>query len=105
MGWLTLTNDLIAGNHANTPASHRWPPRVLASRLLNGRLLHATIADNGGEGDGAQGVHVGAHLVLTMTNTIVARHNGPGRSSPLVAPRPSKRRYGTAIIRTPLVQA
>jgi hypothetical protein len=77
-----LTNGLVAGNHANAAGSGLWvegPSHASAS----GRLLHTTIADNGSTElfagqDGGQGVHVGPHAALALTNTIIAGHAGQG---------------------------
>jgi uncharacterized repeat protein (TIGR01451 family) len=70
----TLTNNLVASNHANTEGSglwfdgDQWWPTA-------GRLLHTTIVDNVGSG---QGVYVGDYTTLTLTNTIVSNHSSVG---------------------------
>jgi uncharacterized repeat protein (TIGR01451 family) len=67
----TLTNNLVADNHANTEGSglwfdgDPWWPNT-------GRLLHTTIADNRSSG---QGLYVGDYTTLAFTNTIIAGHN------------------------------
>jgi hypothetical protein len=66
----TLTNNLVAGNHANSEGGglrvggRSWEP-------ASGHLLHTTIADNHGAG---QGVYVGQYATLSFTNTIIAGH-------------------------------
>jgi len=65
---LTLTNNLVADNHATTEGSG------LYFVVSSSRLLHTTIADNRGSG---QGVYV-ASAFLTFTNTIIAGHHSVG---------------------------
>jgi len=70
---LTLTNNLIADNHANTQGSGLWfrgtgwDPGYFTA----GRLVHNTIADNRGSG---QGVFIGPYTTLAFTNTILSGH-------------------------------
>ena len=69
----TMTNNVVADNHANTLGSGL---RVLGmnysetERPVN--LLHNTIADNRSSG---QGVYANSGVTLTFTNTIVTGHN------------------------------
>jgi hypothetical protein len=73
---LSLSNDLVAGNHANTAGSGLWfGIENEEYNSLGSRLRHVTIADNSG-GIG-QGVHV-IHTVAFLTNTIIAGHPGAG---------------------------
>jgi hypothetical protein len=85
---ITLTNNLVAYNHATDQGSGMWfssesvGPRLTPNRLLQGpmrptfgRLLHNTIADNRGSG---QGVFVGDATTLAFTNTIIVGHHGVG---------------------------
>jgi hypothetical protein len=67
---LTLTNDLVAGNQANTEGSGLWFGSY-STTPTPGRLLHTTIADNAG---GGQGVYVDSYATLAFTNTIIAGH-------------------------------
>ncbi len=58
-----MINNLIAGNHAQTQGGGLW------ATGSSGQLLHNTIADNTGAG---QGVYVGMSTTLGLTNTIIA---------------------------------
>jgi hypothetical protein len=69
---LTLTNNLVVSNHANTEGGGLW------IRSSSGYLLHTTIADNVASGDSGQGVYVGTNTTLAFTNTIIAGHTGVG---------------------------
>jgi len=69
----TLTNNLVAGNHANTAGTGHGSGLGFAGSSSNpasGRLLHNTIADNHEEG-----VFVGGYTTLAFTNTIIAGHS------------------------------
>jgi len=69
---LTLSNDLIAGNHAKTQGSGLWlGVENEGYNSLGSRLQHVTIADNSG-GIG-QGVYV-TNTIAFLTNTIIAGH-------------------------------
>ena len=70
----TLTNNVIADNHANTNGSGIWFGGE-SGMETDGRLVHLTIADNRSSG---QGVHVGEYTTLAITNTIIAGHHGVG---------------------------
>jgi parallel beta-helix repeat protein len=72
---LTLTNNLVADNHANTEGSGLWFGSE-STDPTSGRLRHTTVADNNG-GSG-QGVHVDNYTTLTFTNTIIAGHDSMG---------------------------
>jgi hypothetical protein len=72
----TLTNNLVADNHANTQGSGLWFEGVETDPTL-GRLLHTTIAENRSSG---QGVFVGSYTTLAFTNTIIAGHHSVGIS-------------------------
>ncbi len=73
----TLTNNIIARNHANTLGDGvgvESPPVP-----ISGQLLHNTIADNDltlpGVGPGSgEGVYVGDNVTLSFTNTVLAGH-------------------------------
>jgi hypothetical protein len=69
----TLTNNLVADNHA-TAGGGAWLAGHPAEHAL-GRLLHNTIADNLG---GGQGVFMHEDATLVLTNTIIAGHDGAG---------------------------
>jgi uncharacterized repeat protein (TIGR01451 family) len=73
-GPLSLTNNLVADNQANTQGSGLWFEGS-SSDPTSGSLLHTTIADNHSSG---QGVYVGPHATLAFTNTIVAGHHSVG---------------------------
>jgi hypothetical protein len=70
----TLTNNLVADNHANTQGSGLAFKGALIVHT-SGRLLHTTIADNRGSG---QGVSVGDYTTVAFTNTIIAGHDSVG---------------------------
>jgi hypothetical protein len=70
----TLTNNLVADNYAHTEGSGLWFEGT-AARPTSGHLLHNTIADNDGSG---QGVSVGEYTTLAFTNTIIAGHHSVG---------------------------
>jgi len=78
----TLTNNLVAGNHANTEGSGLWCEGSSANPT-SGRLRHTTIVGNGstglaaGHGSG-QGVYVGEYATLAFTNTILAGYSSVG---------------------------
>jgi uncharacterized repeat protein (TIGR01451 family) len=76
-GTFTMTNNLVAGNHATTAGSGLY---VTGSQLgTTGQLLHNTIADNTASGsDSGQGVYVGQFTTLVFTNTIIAGHASVG---------------------------
>lgn len=66
----TLTNNLVADNHANTAGSGVW-----CEDSSHGELIHTTIVSNRGRGDG---VYVGEYSTLALTNTIIANHHRVG---------------------------
>ena len=69
---LSISNDLIAGNHAKTQGSGLWfGVENEGYNPLGSRLQHVTIADNSG-GIG-HGVYV-TNTVAFLTNTIIAGH-------------------------------
>ncbi|MBN1667572.1 MAG: hypothetical protein JW862_10805 [Anaerolineales bacterium] len=70
----TLTNNLVADNHAHTAGSGLWLSGTSINTSL-GRLLHNTIADNHGSG---QGIFVSEYTTLAFTNTIIAGHHSAG---------------------------
>jgi hypothetical protein len=73
-GTFTLTNNLVADNHASTQGGGLWLGGDAGSPS-DGRLLHTTIADNGGN---VPGVHVDAYTTLDFTNTIISGHTMVG---------------------------
>ncbi|RMF38188.1 MAG: hypothetical protein D6759_01355 [Chloroflexi bacterium] len=75
-GSFALTNNLVADNHAYTAGSGLWF-KGTSTRATSGRLLHTTIADNDGSG---QGVYADEYTTLTFTNTIIAGHHSVGIS-------------------------
>jgi len=70
----TLTNNVVAGNQANTLGDGLLFSGT-SSEPTSGRLLHTTIADNFGSG---QGVSVANVATLVLTNTIIAGHPDVG---------------------------
>jgi hypothetical protein len=76
-GSFTLTNNLVAGNHANTEGSGLWLEGT-SDNPISGCLLHTTIADNAASGGSGQGIHVGPYTTLALTNTILAGHSAVG---------------------------
>lgn len=71
----TLTNDLIAGNQAGFQGSGLWLGSYETEERTTARLLHTTIADNGGI---SQGIFVDLYANLSCTNTIIAGHADVG---------------------------
>jgi putative cofactor-binding repeat protein len=78
-GPFTLTNNLVADNHANDAGSGLWFDGS-SGNPTSGCLLHTTIADNHSSG---QGVGVGDYTTLAFTNTIIAGHHSVGISATL----------------------
>jgi hypothetical protein len=68
---LTLTNNIVADNHANTQGSGLWSEGSIAWGPVTGHLRHNTIANNHSSG---QGVYAGAYTTLAFTNTILVGH-------------------------------
>jgi hypothetical protein len=70
---MTMTNSLLAGNHASTEGSamrlSTWDP----SYGVKGRLVNNTLADNDG-GAGGDAIWVGSYVALTLTNNLIAGH-------------------------------
>ncbi len=73
-GPVTLTNSLVVDNYASTAGSGLWLEGT-SLHMTSGRLLHMTIADNRG---GGQGISVAGHTTLASINTIVAGHHSVG---------------------------
>ncbi len=71
---LTLTNNLVADNHAGSQGSGLWFDGS-DTDPTSGWLLHTTIADNRSSG---QGVFIGDYTTLAFTNTIIAGHHSVG---------------------------
>jgi len=73
-GPVIFINNIVADNHADIEGSGL---RFLGSSSYpaSGHLLHNTIADNHGSG---QGVYVGEYTTLAFTNTIIAGHSSVG---------------------------
>ena len=70
---LSMSNDLIAGNHAKSQGGGLWLGVELDDdNPLGSRLRHVTIADNRGD-DYEHGVYV-TNTVAFLTNTIIAGH-------------------------------
>jgi hypothetical protein len=69
-----LTNNVLAGNQANTQGDGLLFNGT-SDDPTSGRLLHTTIADNFGSG---KGVSVANFATLAFTNTIIAGHHGDG---------------------------
>lgn len=74
---VTMTNNVVAGNQANTEGSGLWF-NSLPSVATMGHLLHNTLADNTANGGGGQGVFAGDATTLFFTNTIVSGHGDVG---------------------------
>ena len=70
----TLTNNLVADNHASSQGSGLWFDGS-DTDPTSGWLLHTTIADNRSSG---QGVFMGGYTTLAFTNTIIAGHHSVG---------------------------
>jgi hypothetical protein len=65
---LTLTNNIVADNHASFQGSGLWIGGS-AGDPSDGRLLHTTITGNRGS---ASAIHVDGYTTLAFTNTIIA---------------------------------
>jgi Right handed beta helix region len=67
---MTMTNNLLAGNHASAEGGamrlSTWDP----SRRIEGVLVNNTLADN----DGGEAIWVGSYVALTLTNNLIAGH-------------------------------
>ncbi|MEJ2211939.1 MAG: right-handed parallel beta-helix repeat-containing protein [Anaerolineae bacterium] len=72
---ITLTNNVVTGNRAYDQGSGLWFDGFPYNPAVRVSMLHTTLADNGGCG---QGLYVGDTTILTLTNTIVAGHNDAG---------------------------
>ena len=71
---ISMSNDLIAGNHAKTQGGGLWlGVENEGYNPLAHQLEHVTIADNGGDQYYAHGVYV-TNTVAFLTNTIIAGH-------------------------------
>jgi uncharacterized repeat protein (TIGR01451 family) len=75
---ITMTNNLVAHNHATTAGSGLYFLGYGEGTAV--RSLHNTISDNDATGsDGGQGVFVGgANATLAFSNTIISGHAGVG---------------------------
>jgi hypothetical protein len=71
---MTLTNNVIAGNHATSVGSGLWLGGA-SWAPTSGRLVHNTIANNAGCG---QGLHVDSDTVVDLVNTIISGHSEVG---------------------------
>jgi hypothetical protein len=69
---LSLTNNVVAPNQANTEGSGLWVQGPTVADPAPGRLRHTTIADNAGSG---QGVFLAPDTLLVFENTIIAGHS------------------------------
>lgn len=67
---IQLTNNVIAGDHANTQGSELW----FGGECRQANLIHNTIADSKGIG---QGIFV-AEATLALSNTILSGHSTIG---------------------------
>jgi len=74
-GTYTLTNNLVADNHASGSGSGLMFRGSSSSLGLTGFLLHNTIADNHG---GVEGIFAYKYATLAFTNTIIAGHHSVG---------------------------
>jgi uncharacterized repeat protein (TIGR01451 family) len=75
---LTLTNNLLAGNHANSQGSGLWVDGDSSGSVVAARLLHNTIAGNVTSAGSGEGIFVGEYTTLSLTNTIISGHAGVG---------------------------
>jgi hypothetical protein len=69
----TMTNNLLAENHASTAGGGLWLNTSTPSYLIAGTLVNNTLADNDA-GAGGEGIWVGRYVSLTLTNTLIAGH-------------------------------
>lgn len=76
---VTLTNNIVADNHANREGSGLYIRGMCSPYFpASGRLLHNTIAGNSPSGSKGQGVFVGDCTSVALTNTIVAGYDHSG---------------------------
>jgi hypothetical protein len=76
---VTLTNNIVAHNHANIEGSGLYIGGMCMPYLpTSGHLVHNTIADNSPSGSKGQGVHVDDCTSVAFTNTIIAGHDHSG---------------------------
>jgi uncharacterized repeat protein (TIGR01451 family) len=70
--FVTLENDVLAGNRAGTEGSGLWLGRTsIYYAPASGHLRHVTLADN----EGGAGVYVGPASEVALTDTILAGHS------------------------------
>lgn len=71
---ITMTNNLVAANYASESGSglEFWGLEVMP---CSARLMHNTIVDNLGSGEG---IYVTPYATLALTNTILAGHSSVG---------------------------
>jgi hypothetical protein len=72
---LTMINNVVAGNHANTHGAGIYFTSPDQYIYKIGQLVHNTIADNNGCGEGIYGY---TWIELNLTNTIVSGHSSYG---------------------------
>ncbi len=70
----TMTNSLLAGNHAGTEGDGLYLESRESSRPLSITLINNTLADND-TGGGSEGIRVSRYLTLTLKNNIIAGHS------------------------------
>jgi hypothetical protein len=71
---MTMTNNLLAENHASVAGGGMWLSTWSPSERVAGRLVNNTLADNDG-GAGGEAIWVGSYVVLTLTNNLIAGHS------------------------------
>ena len=68
----TMSNNLLAGNHASTAGDGLWL-NTFAGRYVVATLVNNTLADNTA-GTGSEGIWMGSYVSLTLTNNLIAGH-------------------------------
>jgi len=70
---MTMTNNLLAGNHASVAGGGVWLSTWDPSYRVAGTLVNNTLADND-PGAGGEAIWIGSYVALTLTNNLLAGH-------------------------------
>jgi hypothetical protein len=70
---MTMTNNLLAGNHASVAGGGMWLSTWDPAYRVAGTLVNNTLADNLA-GAGGEAIWVGSYVALTLTNNLIAGH-------------------------------
>jgi len=70
---MTMTNNLLVGNHASVAGGGLWLSTWDPSYRVAGTLVNNTLADND-PGAGGEAIWIGSYVALTLTNNLIAGH-------------------------------